>query len=131
MQCNVEQHLLLDRGKSRKTLIELAGRRTFRMPTNFQPKFGIKYANLNISPYPVVALYENKFTYLLLQIFLFMCTLSMSNTHLYIPSAKTIQVHGCIHTHIYLFIYFFPLALQPQFGPWPTSMKLFRFTSVF
>jgi hypothetical protein len=27
--------------------------------------------------------------------------------------------------------FFFPLALQPQFGPWPTSVKLsvsFRFT---
>jgi hypothetical protein len=31
----------------------------------------------------------------------------------------------------YFLLLFFPLALQPQFGPWPTSMKLsvsFRFT---
>jgi hypothetical protein len=29
------QHLLWDQGKPRKTLIELAGRRTFRMKTDF------------------------------------------------------------------------------------------------
>jgi hypothetical protein len=28
------------------------------------------------------------------------------------------------------FFFFFLVALQPQFGPWPTSMKL-RFTSVY
>jgi hypothetical protein len=31
------QHLLWDQRKSRKTLIELAGRRTFRMQTDFYP----------------------------------------------------------------------------------------------
>jgi hypothetical protein len=31
------QHLLWDQGKPRKTLIELAGRRTFRMQTDFYP----------------------------------------------------------------------------------------------
>jgi hypothetical protein len=29
------QHLLLDEGKLRKTLIDLAGRKTFRMQTDF------------------------------------------------------------------------------------------------
>jgi hypothetical protein len=41
------QHFLWDRGKPRKTLIELTGRRTFRMQTDS----GIKYASPNISPY--------------------------------------------------------------------------------
>jgi hypothetical protein len=35
--CVSTQHLLQDRGKPRKTLIELAGRRTFRMRTDFLP----------------------------------------------------------------------------------------------
>jgi hypothetical protein len=30
------QHLLWDQGKPRKTLMELAGRRTFRMQTDFR-----------------------------------------------------------------------------------------------
>jgi hypothetical protein len=29
----------------------------------------------------------------------------------------------CMRSYI-LYIFFFSLALQPQFGPWPTSMKL-------
>jgi hypothetical protein len=33
--CSGTQHLLWDKGKRRKTLIELAGRRTFRMLTDF------------------------------------------------------------------------------------------------
>jgi hypothetical protein len=40
VQCGIwvpTQHLLWDQGKPRKTLIELAGRRTFRMQTDFYP----------------------------------------------------------------------------------------------
>jgi hypothetical protein len=37
-----------------------------------------------------------------------------------------------LHNRLYeQSMYFFSLALQPQFGPWPTSMTLHRFTSVF
>jgi hypothetical protein len=35
------QNFINDRGKPRKTLIELAGRRTFRMQTDFQPLSGM------------------------------------------------------------------------------------------
>jgi hypothetical protein len=56
MQCNVEfgvptQHLLWDQGKPQKTLIGLAGRRTFRMQMTSSQQSSIKSANPNISPY--------------------------------------------------------------------------------
>jgi hypothetical protein len=46
------QHLLWDQGKPRKTLIELAGRRTFRMQLTSSQQSSIKYASPNISLYP-------------------------------------------------------------------------------
>jgi hypothetical protein len=53
MQCNVAfwvpaQLLLWDQGKPRKTLIELAGHRTFLTSSQ---QFDIKYASRNITPY--------------------------------------------------------------------------------
>jgi hypothetical protein len=36
------------------------------------------------------------------------------------PSTLRTTVHHTLHRQHF----FFPLALQPQFGPWPTSMKL-------
>jgi hypothetical protein len=44
------QHLLWDQGKQRKTLIEFAGRMTFRMQLTSSGQCGIKYASPNISP---------------------------------------------------------------------------------
>jgi hypothetical protein len=39
-----------------------------------------------------------------------------------------VRVHTNTHTqnsnHLYVSLFFPPFALQPQFGPWPTSMKL-------
>jgi hypothetical protein len=46
------QHLLWDQGKPRKTLIELAGRRTFRMQLTSSQQSGIKSANP--SPYSLL-----------------------------------------------------------------------------
>jgi hypothetical protein len=48
------QHLLWDQGKPRKSLIELAGRRTFRMQLTSSQQSGIKSANPNISPYSLL-----------------------------------------------------------------------------
>jgi hypothetical protein len=45
------QHLLWGQGKPRKTLIELAGRRTFRMQLTSSQQSGIKYASPNTSLY--------------------------------------------------------------------------------
>jgi hypothetical protein len=45
------QHLLRDQGKLWKTLIVLAGHRTFRMQLTSSQQSGIKSANPNISPY--------------------------------------------------------------------------------
>jgi hypothetical protein len=33
-------------------------------------------------------------------------------------------IHGVLESILYLLTTFFLIALQPQFGPWPTSMKL-------
>jgi hypothetical protein len=55
------QHLLQDRGKPRKTLIDLAGRRTFRMRTDFQP--AVRHLNtraLTVVPSCAVALFKKK-----------------------------------------------------------------------
>jgi hypothetical protein len=46
--------LLWDQGKPRKTLIELAGRRTFRMQPTSSQQSGIKSANPNISPFSLL-----------------------------------------------------------------------------
>jgi hypothetical protein len=45
------QHLLWDKGKPRKPLIELAGSRTFRMQLTSSQQSSIKSANPNISCY--------------------------------------------------------------------------------
>jgi hypothetical protein len=53
------QHLIWDRGKPRKTLIELAGRRTFRMRTEFQP--AVRHLNtqaLTVVPNCAAALFK-------------------------------------------------------------------------
>jgi hypothetical protein len=42
------QHLFWKQGKPRKVLIELSGRRTFLMQTDFSQQSGIKYASPNI-----------------------------------------------------------------------------------
>jgi hypothetical protein len=46
-----------------------------------------------------------------------------------LEKAKTVHALDRAATVIGLYDLFSPLALEPQFGPWPTSMKL-RFTSV-
>jgi hypothetical protein len=51
------QHLLWDQGKARKTLIELAGRRTFRLQPTSSQQSGIEYANPNIASLSVRLLY--------------------------------------------------------------------------
>jgi hypothetical protein len=48
------QHLLWDQGKPRKTLIELAGSRTFRMQLTSSQQYSIKSANPNISLYSLL-----------------------------------------------------------------------------
>jgi hypothetical protein len=48
------QHLLWNQGKPWKTLIELAGRRTFRMQLTSSQQSSIKSANPNISPYSLL-----------------------------------------------------------------------------
>jgi hypothetical protein len=50
------------------------------------------------------------------------------NTFLVAVSSKILTRIELVSVYIYIYI---PLALQPQFGPWPTSMKLsvsLRFT---
>jgi hypothetical protein len=67
--CVPTKHLLWDRGKPQKTLIELAGKRTFRMQTDFQPAVrDLNTQNLPLVPISVLLLYlkKKKFTYLLL-----------------------------------------------------------------
>jgi hypothetical protein len=70
--------LIWGRGKPRKTVSDLAGCRTFRMQTTYSQQSGIKHANPNIRPLCAVALFERKFTYLFLYIFLFTCMPSVS-----------------------------------------------------
>jgi hypothetical protein len=45
------QHSLWDQGKPRKSLIELAGRRTFRMQMTTSQQSGVQYSSPNTSPY--------------------------------------------------------------------------------
>jgi hypothetical protein len=45
------QHLLWNQGKPRKTLIELTGRRIFRMQLTSSQQSSIEYASPNIIPY--------------------------------------------------------------------------------
>jgi hypothetical protein len=56
--------------------------------------------------------------------FLTMQTLPCFN--IYSLNAKNYSLHLTEDSYqrIVTFFFFFPLALQPQFGPWPTSMKL-------
>jgi hypothetical protein len=58
------QHLLWDQGKPRKTLIELAGRRTFRKELTSSQQSGIKSANPNISPYSLLLYFSFLFSFL-------------------------------------------------------------------
>jgi hypothetical protein len=51
------QHLLWDQGKPRKTLIELAGRRTFWMQLTSSQQSGVEYASPNIVSLSVRLLY--------------------------------------------------------------------------
>jgi hypothetical protein len=58
------QHLLWEQGKPRKTLIELAGRRTFRMQLTSRKQSSIKSANPNIGPYSLLLYFSFLFFFL-------------------------------------------------------------------
>jgi hypothetical protein len=95
------QHLLSDREKSRRTLIYLAGRRTFRLQTDFSQQSDIKYANPHISPYLAVALFERVHIFVF-RVFFVMYTIWMNTKQLYITYAK--RIHAYTHIHAYKYI---------------------------
>jgi hypothetical protein len=68
------QDLLWDQGKRGKTLIELAGRRTFPCKLTYSQQSDIKYASHDICPYLSVVLLKN-FYKLFLKIFVSACNL--------------------------------------------------------
>jgi hypothetical protein len=99
------QHLLWDRGKPQRTLIELTGRRNFRMQTDFQPASpGFKYAKPNISLCICsVALFE--------EVYIFVSTAFLHN----LDEQQTVVYNICreggksirtqLHASIHIFTY--------------------------
>jgi hypothetical protein len=53
-----------------------------------------------------------------------LCSMNRLVFHNYILPVKHLNSESESYSGAHVKIIFFPLALQPQFGPWPTSMKL-------